>query len=154
MTPNPVSIDQTAQAAASRTDQLDVAVALLVLQCAIGLLAVLGTIVIGRVTGSLPNLSRAIGFGLLGPAAALVFAIGIGRSRRWARNGTLLFEGIILVGGLLRIVVGRGSAVELVPVLIGTVLPAMILGVVLTGPSRRAFRRPTTGADQRAGFHP
>lgn len=126
---------------ASATGRLDVAAVLLVMQGAVGLLSVLGTLVIGLTGGSLPNLSRAILLGLLGPMAALTLAGGIGRLRRWARNGTVAFEVVVLLGGLLRLAVGRGMAVQLVPLLVVAVLPAAILELVLSRPSRRAFAR-------------
>lgn len=123
------------------TDEHDVAIVLLVLQSAIGMLSVLGSIVIGAATGALPVLAGAIALGLFGPAAALVLAAGIGHRKRWARNGVVLFEGIVLLGELVRLLIGRGVAVQLVPLLTACVLPVVVLRLTMSKPSRRAFSR-------------
>ncbi len=145
MTPTVISLNQNGRQRAGPGDRLDVAVVLLVLQSAIGLLAVAGTIAFGRVTGDLPNLTRAIGLGLLGPLAALALAVGLGRRKRWARNGAVAFEGFVLLGAVIRIAVGRGASLGLVAALIGAALPIVVLRLALSRPSRLAVaeaRRP------------
>jgi hypothetical protein len=124
----------------------DVAFVLLLLQTAFGLLAVVGTIVLGIALGALPLIGGSILLGLAGPTVTLVLAVGIARFRRWARTATVVFEALLILGLLVRLAIGRQYALGLVPLLTGVLLPIAILTLLLSRPARRglaASRQPS-----------
>jgi hypothetical protein len=124
----------------------DVGFVLLLLQTAFGLLAVVGTIVLGVALGAMPLLGGPILLGVAGPTVTLVLAIGVARFRRWARNATVVYEALLFLGLLLRLAIGRQYAFGLVPLLTGGVLPIAVLALLLDRSARRglaASRQPS-----------
>jgi hypothetical protein len=117
----------------------DVAFVLLLLQTAFGLVAILGTIVFAIALGGLPVLAGAILLGLAGPALTLTLAIGVARFRRWARRATIIYQALLLLGILIRLVIGREFAFGLAPLVSGVVLPAAILALLLSPSARHAL---------------
>lgn len=117
----------------------DVAFVLLLLQTACGLLAITGTIVFGAALGALPVLGGTILLGLAGPLVTLLLAIGVARFRRWARTAAVVYEALLVLGLLLRLLIGRQYALGLVPLLTGAGLPIAILSLLLSRPARRGI---------------
>lgn len=123
-------------------ERVDAIVVLLAIQSALGWLAVLGTFAFAAAAGAVPFFAGALAAGLVGPLLTLALAAGLTRFRRWARNGLLAFEGLVLLAGLARFLIGRGQSVQLVPLLTVIGLPLAIAGLGLSGPTRRAFAKP------------
>jgi hypothetical protein len=139
---------ETRQPPIDRLDpgMFDVVFVLLLLQTAFALVSLLGTIAIGAGLGALPALTGAILLGLAGAGATLLLAIGLARLRRWARNTAVVYESLLLLGLLLRLLVGRRFSFGLVPLTTEFALPLAVIALLLNRTARRtlaAARRPT-----------
>ncbi len=117
----------------------DVAFVLLLLQTAFGLLAVVGTIVLGVALGALPLIGGPILLGLAGPTVTLLLATGVARFRGWARKATIAYEALLVLGLLIRLAIGRQYALGLVPLLTDVALPITILALLLSRSARRGL---------------
>jgi hypothetical protein len=126
-------------------ERLDVIVVLLVMQSALGWLSVLATFLFAAAAGALPFFGGAILVGLVGPVLTLALALGLTRLKRWARNGVLAYEALVLLGAAARLLISRGFALQLAPLATGVLLPAVIAGALLSGRMRRAFAKSTAG---------
>ena len=122
-------------------ERLDVIVVLLVMQSALGWLSVLATFLFAAATGALPFFGGAILVGLVGPVVTLTLAAGLTRQKRWARNGVVAYEALVLLGAAARLLISRGFALQLAPLATGVLLPAVIAGALLSRPARRAFAK-------------
>lgn len=134
-------------------DTADIAFVLLVLQSAFGFVSALGLIAFARFGAAGAGAGPAILISVGVPLAVLGLAAGVAGRHRWARIGTLIFEGLVLAGSLLRLVAGRGSTLNLVTLLVTLVIPLTVGGLLLTHGVRGASgRRPLT--DDEAGTAP
>lgn len=122
-------------------ERVDVARVLLTMQSALGLLSVLGTIVFAGFAGALPLFAGAIGFGLIGPALAFILTSGLGRLKRWARNGVIVYEGLIFLAAAARFLIGKSLSIQLVPLMTTLLLPLAISGLIASRPAWRLFAR-------------
>lgn len=90
------------------------------------------------------------GFRAIGPATILI-AIGmfwlarnLRRQRRWAHRWVIGLEAVSLVASLLLALLPIGAVRGPVPVLVNLVLPAAVLGALLSRAGRRAFAPSST----------
>ncbi len=121
------------------TGPFDLVFVLLMLQAAMGLVALMGTMVFAIAIGAPLMLAGGLVLGLLGPVLAIWLAIGISRLRRWARNGTVLFEALIVIGFVVRVLIGRELAFGLMPFASGVVIPLSVIGILVSRSGRRAI---------------
>jgi O-antigen/teichoic acid export membrane protein len=117
---------------------LDVAAVLLVLQAGLGLVSAAGVLFLTIASGGAPLYVAALLVALVGPGLALLLARGLTRCRRWARNGAIAYEALILIGAAVRFFFDREVALGLVVTLTSVVLPLAICGLVLSPGARRA----------------
>jgi O-antigen/teichoic acid export membrane protein len=118
---------------------LDVAAVLLVLQAGLGLVSAAGVLFLTIASGGAPLYAAALLVALVGPGLALLLARGMTRCRRWARNGVIAYEALILIGAGVRFFFDRDVALGLVVTLTSVVLPLAVCGLVLSPGARRAI---------------
>lgn len=127
------------------TSSIDVTAMLLLIQAGIGLISWIGTIVLGIFMGAPVLFAVPVAVGSIGVVLPLLFARGILRLRRKARTGVIVYQTVILLALIVRLIIGGEYAVGLLPLLTSGVLPLTILGIMLSRSCRRAFakqRRP------------
>jgi hypothetical protein len=120
-------------------ERVDVARVLLTMQSALGLLSVAGTIVFAGFARALPLFAGAIVIGLIGPALALMLASGLGRLKRWARNGVIAYEALVVLAAAARFLIGKSLSIQLVPVMTTLLLPLAIAGLIASRSVWRLF---------------
>jgi hypothetical protein len=118
---------------------LDLAATLLIVQAGLGLVAAVGVGFLTVATGGAPLYLLAAAVALGGPLLAIVVARGLTRGRRWARNGALTYEALVLIGAVARLFFLRELAFGLVVTLTGIVLPLTVGGLVLSSAARRVI---------------
>jgi hypothetical protein len=142
--------DMERQARQPDTDILDVAVVLLLLQGAIGLLTAIGLLVLVVATGALGMRGGSV----LAPAVATVgrfiFAAALARRQRWGLVGAVALNGLTLAGGALTLIVHLKTGIALTTLLSNIVLPVLVMWLLLTPAARAATRRtaPTARASR------
>jgi hypothetical protein len=119
---------------------LDLAATLLVFQAALGLVSAAGVIFLGVLSGGHPLYVLASIAALMGPGLAILFARGLTRARRWARNWTIAYEALILAGVAVRVFFVRELAFGLVISITSIVLPLVVTALVLSPTARAAVR--------------
>ena len=120
------------------TGTLDLAAVLLVMQAGFGLVSAVGLVVLTFFVGASPLVGPALLVAIGGPLMAILCARGLSRLRRWARNGALVYEALILLGAAFRFVIDRGVALSLVVTLTSVVIPLAVSVLVLSPSARRA----------------
>lgn len=121
---------------------VDVIFILLALQSGFGFVSSVGTIAFA-VLGGIPVLlfwGLAVGVGV--PATLAVAAFGIQRGRRWAWKLVLVFEALLILGTVLRLLFGLLPQSELLALTTGAALPLLVDALLLSGGVRALFRKP------------
>ncbi len=122
----------------AETGTLDLAAVLLVMQAAFGLVSAVGLMVIAFAIGASPFTGMALVVAVGVPMLAIVTARGITRRRRWARNVAVVYELIVLLGAIFRLIIDGSVALSLVVTLTSMVIPASVVLLVLSPSARRA----------------
>jgi hypothetical protein len=125
---------------------IDIAFVLLLLQGAMGFVSTLGVLALGLVTGAIVVLGLDVLLGLGTAGALFVMAPGIAGRRRWARRGAFVYEGLMLMGSIINLVLHlftARAAPGLVPLLTGWLLPGLVIGLLMHPVARAAFNRRT-----------
>lgn len=123
------------------TASIDVVAMLLLLQAGISLVSLIGTIVFGFFFGNPLILAGPIAVGALGVLMPLLLTRGILRVRRKARTIVIVYQAVIMLAYVARLVIGQEYALGLIPLLTGIAVPMTILGIVLNRSCRRAFAK-------------
>lgn len=111
----------------SNADRAPLIFVLLLVQAAIGVLETLVTLAF---TGGSPI---GVGLGLLSASLVgvlVVVATGVVRGWRWARVAATVFEGLLLAGAALRLLVRHGSLPGLVWLLSDVALPIAVIDLL------------------------
>ncbi len=138
-------------AIARRNDDADrsaIIFVLLLLQAAIGALE---TLVELALAGAAP-IGAAVGlFSAILTVSLIVVAAGVVRGWRWARIAATVFEGLVLTGAGLRLLLRHGTSNGLVWLLTDVALPIAVIDLlwIRFGAARSAWERPV--AEQKAG---
>ncbi|MGH2531494.1 MAG: hypothetical protein ACRDJW_04215 [Thermomicrobiales bacterium] len=145
----PASTDPTRPVVISQSpptsEALDLAAVLLVVQAGLGLVAAAGVIFLTVLAAGAPLFVLASLAALAGPLLALMLARGLTRCRRWARNGAIVYEALILISAGVRLYFDREVALGLMVTLSSIVLPLAVCTLILNRAARRAItanRRP------------
>lgn len=135
---------------------LDVAAVLLVLQAGLGLVSAAGVVFLAVLSGGAPLYLLASLVSLVVPVLAIVLARGLTRGRRWARNGSVAYEVLVLLNAAVRFVFLHEVAFGLLGSITGLVLPLVVCVLVLSPNARRAVvhtrraRNPATPSPDRS----
>ncbi len=113
----------------------DIAFVLLVLQGAMGLLSALGMLAFVRLAGGGP-IALLPAFGV--PAIVFGLAAGVSGYHRWARVAVIVFEGLVLLGAALRLLIGREVALNIVMLLSTIAIPLSVSALLLSRGARQA----------------
>ena len=128
-------------------DLVEIGFVLLLLQSGFGFISALGLLAYASISGGAMRsiLSLSIAFGA--PAVLLVLAAGVEHGRRWAGVATLLFEAVVLLGALLRILTGQGHTLTLVDLITTVAIPLTVGGLILVARRHAGRRRKTARVD-------
>lgn len=127
-------------------DNLDICFVLLVLQAAIGVLSLLGLLVFLRFGHSPGWAGRVRLLALIVPTVTLMIAAGVASRHQIARRAALLFESILVLGGLLRLPISGGQGASLMWLVTTLVLPAVVILELTRAQTRAAFHSRSRGS--------
>jgi hypothetical protein len=112
-------------------ERVDVAIALLLVQAALGLLALLGMIMLGALMPLVTPAGLLVALGLVVPSVA---AAGLARGWRWARRTTIAWQVLVLVSFAFNLLLAALPQVQmemtLSGILAGAALPIALIALV------------------------
>jgi hypothetical protein len=120
------------------TGTLDLAATLLVMQAAFGLVSAVGLVVLSFFVGASPLTGLALLVAVGVPLLAIIAARAITRQRRWARNVVIVYELVVLLGAVFRLIIDGSVALSLVVTMTSMLVPASVMVLVLSPSARRA----------------